>query len=99
MCKNFLYFIITSPQKCIFFVFKLQIVCIVTPITGAIIGTVLVYAYAAIPGASGALYRFFSGNLHQRQEYGIVLVRMQLGDAKVGLRVQDRHAPQWGTAD
>ena len=62
-----------------------QIVCIVTPTTAVIISIVLIYAYATIPGASGALYRFFSGNLHQRQEYGIVLVRMQLGDARVSI--------------
>ena len=68
-----------------------QIACIVTPITAVFISIVLIYAYAAIPGAAGALYRFFSGNLHQRQDYGIVLVRMQLGDA----RVSNSHGLVW----
>lgn len=60
-----------------------QMVYVLVPITGAVVAVVLIYAYAAIPNASGALSHFFSNNAHTRQEHGIVYVQMQLGDAKV----------------
>ncbi|KAL8560341.1 hypothetical protein ACOMHN_006072 [Nucella lapillus] len=68
-----------------------KIVCFLTPFTGGVVCIVLIYAYAAIPGAADALYRFFSSNLMTRQEHGIVFVQMQLGDAKMWLDALDLH--------
>ncbi|XP_070212713.1 sodium- and chloride-dependent neutral and basic amino acid transporter B(0+)-like [Littorina saxatilis] len=68
-----------------------KIVCILTPVTALVVCIVLIYAYAVIPGACDALYTFFSGNLHNRHENGIVYVQMQLGDAKMWLDALDLH--------
>ncbi|PVD30244.1 hypothetical protein C0Q70_09506 [Pomacea canaliculata] len=68
-----------------------QMVYVLVPITGAVVAVVLIYAYAAIPNASGALSHFFSNNAHTRQEHGIVYVQMQLGDAKMWLDALDLH--------
>nr|KAG5708361.1 hypothetical protein BaRGS_034392 [Batillaria attramentaria] len=67
-----------------------KIVCVLAPVTAVVLAVVLIYAYIAIPDASGALYRFFSNNLHS-QERGIVYVQMQLGDAKMWLDALDLH--------
>jgi hypothetical protein len=56
---------------------------VLTPVTGAVLVAVMVYAYVAVPGASNSLYRFFHDNLLSKQEHGVVYVQMQLGDAKV----------------